>query len=64
MLYLLPYKELLSEYYQERDRICHDFNDEFIVNEETIHALDELTEKYRKKAQHIGQDNLTELNKL
>lgn len=37
--------------------MCHDLNDEFMINEETIHALDELTEKYRKKVQHIGQEN-------
>lgn len=49
------YNSILDEYNAERDRICRDFDDDFIVKPETQEALNQLEEKFKTRMREMGE---------
>lgn len=49
------YNSILDEYNAERDRICRDFDDDFIVKPETQEALNQLEEQFKTRMREMGE---------
>lgn len=49
------YSSIMDEYNRDRDRICREFDDDFITKPETQEALTQLEEQYKARMQELEQ---------